>query len=252
MHVLVTGASSGIGEAVAAEYLRRGDAVTLVARRRERLDAIAARATAGRANAIPCDLADHDRVPRLVEEAEAALGPIDVLVNNAGVQILGATAETSWADGEHLLTVNVLAPLRMTLAVLPGMVARKRGCIVDVSSMAALAPTPGMFFYNASKGALAAASESLRAEVAPHGVHVVTVYPGPVKSDMESAARARFANAGKLDRLPMGTPEALATLIAEAVEQKKPRIIYPRVYALSRHLPGPTRWVVDTFTPPLR
>jgi short-subunit dehydrogenase len=248
MHVLITGASSGIGEAVAAEYLRRGDSVTLVARRRERLDAIVATAP-DRARAIPCDLADHDRVPRLVQDAEAGLGPIDVLVNNAGVQILGPTHQTDWADGEHLLTVNVLAPLRLTLAVLPGMVARRRGTIVDIASMAALAPTPGMFFYNASKGALAAASESLRAEVAPHGVHVVTVYPGPVKSDMESAARAKFVDNGNLGRLPMGTPTVLADLIADAVEHRRPRIIYPRVYTLSRIFPGPTRWVVDTFTP---
>jgi short-subunit dehydrogenase len=249
MHVLITGASSGIGEAVAAEYLRRGDSVTLVARRRERLDAIVARAPAGRASAIPCDLADHDRVPRLVQEAEAGHGPIDVLVNNAGVQILGPTHLTEWAEGENLLNVNVLAPLRLTLTVLPGMVARRRGTIVDISSMAALAPTPGMFFYNASKGALAAASESLRAEVAPYGIHVVTVYPGPVKSDMEAAARAKFADRGKIDRLPIGTPDVLAGMIGDAVEHRRPRVIYPRVYALSRIFPGPTRWVVDTFTP---
>jgi short-subunit dehydrogenase len=252
MHVLVTGASSGIGAATAEEYLRRGASVTLVARRRDRLDAIAARAPAGRARVIPCDLGDHDRVPRLVQEAEAGHGAIDVLVNNAGVQILGATHQTDWADGEHLLQVNVMAPLRTTLAVLPGMIARKRGAIVDVASMAALAPTPGMFFYNASKAALAAASESLRAEVAPHGVHVVTVYPGPVTSEMETAARARFAEQGRIDKLPTGKPEALAVLIADAVEHRRPRVIYPRVYAVSRHLPAATRWVVDTFTPPVR
>jgi short-subunit dehydrogenase len=251
MHVLVTGASSGIGEATAEEYLKRGETVTLVARRRERLEAIAAKAP-GRAHVIACDLSDHTRVPQLVADAEAAGGPIDVLVNNAGKQILGPTSETSWADGESVLAVNVLAPLRLTLAVLPGMVARKRGAIVDIASMAALAPTPGMFFYNASKGALAAASESLRAEVAPHGIHVVTVYPGPVTSEMETAARQKFAESGTIDRLPTGKPAELAAMIADAVEHKRPRIIYPRFYALSRYFPAATRWVVDTFTPPLR
>ena len=107
-------------------------------------------------------------------------------------------------------------------------------------------------FYNASKGALAAASEGLRAEAAAHGIHVVTVYPGPVSSEMESAARARFDDGGKLDRLPTGKPEALARLVVDAAEHKKPRVIYPRFYGLSRLLPGPTRWIVDTFTPPLR
>jgi short-subunit dehydrogenase len=109
-----------------------------------------------------------------------------------------------------------------------------------------------MWFYNASKGALAAASEGLRAEVAPHGVHVVTVYPGPVKSDMESAARASFDASPALSRVPTGTPEALARLVAEAVERRRPRVIYPRVYGLSRLFPNATRWLVDNFTPPLR
>ncbi|MCA9676895.1 MAG: SDR family NAD(P)-dependent oxidoreductase [Myxococcales bacterium] len=252
MHVLITGASSGIGEAIAGEYLTRGASLTVVARRRDRLEALAGRAGDGRVHVIARDLSEHDGVPEVVAEAEAALGPIDVLVNNAGVQILGPAHQAAWAPGEQLLKVNVLAPLRMTLAVLPGMVARGAGTIVDVASMAALAPTPGMFFYNASKGALAAASEGLRAEVAPHGVHVVTVYPGPVRSDMETAAREAFQRSGTLSRVPTGTADELARLIADAVTHRRPRVIYPRFYALSRHLPAATRWLVDTFTPPLK
>ena len=252
MHVLITGASSGIGAAIADEYLRRGAAVTLVARRRDRLDAIAATAAEGRAHVIACDLAGHERAPAVAEEAEGVLGPIDVLVNNAGVQILGPAHEADWEEGERLLRVNVLAPMRMTRAVLPGMIARRSGAIVDVASMAGIAPTPGMWFYNASKGALAAASEGLRAEVAPHGVHVLTVYPGPVKSDMETAARAAFETTSTLSKVPTGTPEVLARLIADAVDRRRPRVIYPRVYGLSRLFPNATRWLVDNFTPPLR
>lgn len=252
MHVLVTGASSGIGEAVVDEYLRRGASATLVARRRDRLEVIAARGDAGRTHVIGCDLADHERAPAVVAEAEAALGPIDVLVNNAGVQILGPAHESDWTAGENLIKVNVLAPMRMTRTVLPGMIARKSGAIVDVASMAAIAPTPGMWWYNASKGALAAASEGLRAEVAPHGVHVVTVYPGPVKSDMETAARNAFEMSSTLSKVPTGTPEGLAKLIAEAVDRRRPRVIYPRVYGLSRLFPNATRWLVDNFTPPLK
>jgi short-subunit dehydrogenase len=252
MHVLVTGASSGIGEAIAAAYLARGAAVSLVARRRERLEALAAPAGAGRAHVIACDLAEHGRAAAVVAEAEAALGPLDVLVNNAGVQILGAMHEAPWAEAERLLALNVMAPLRMTMAAVPGMIARRSGCIVDVASMAALAPPPGMLFYNASKGALATASEGLRAELAPHGVHVVTVYPGPVRSDMEAAARARLEATPLAARTPMGSPEGLARLVLDAVARRRPRVIYPRVYALSRHFPNAARWLVDTFTPRLR
>jgi short-subunit dehydrogenase len=221
-------------------------------RRRPGVAARAARGPAGRTHVIVADLADHARAPAIVAEAEATLGAIDVLVNNAGVQIIGPAHQADWSKGQHLLEVNVMAPLRMTVAVLPGMVARKSGCIVDVSSLAALAPTPGMFFYNASKGALAAASEGLRAEVAPHGVHVVTVYPGPVRSDMEAAAREHYERSAALDRAPTGEPDALARLIIEAVEHRKPRVIYPKLYTLSRHLPGATRWLVDALTPPLK
>jgi short-subunit dehydrogenase len=253
MHVLITGASSGIGEAIAHEYASRGASVTLVARRRDRLDAIAARAAAGQAHVIECDLSDPARAPGVVAEAERALGPLDVLVNNAGVQILGPAHESDWDAGERLLRLNVLAPMRMTRAALPGMIARKRGAIVDVASLAGIAPPPGMWFYNASKGALAAASEGLRAEVAPHGVHVVTVYPGPVKSDMESAARAAYDMSSSMARtVPTGTPDVLARLIADAVERRRPRVVYPRVYGLSRLFPNATRWLVDTFTPPIK
>jgi short-subunit dehydrogenase len=251
MHVLVTGASSGIGAAIAAEYLTRGARVSLVARRRDRLEALAARAPAT-SRVITADLSEHARCADVVNDAVSALGPVDVLVNNAGVQILGRMHETPWDDAERLMKLNVFAPLRMTMAVLPSMIERGQGTVVDIASMAALAPTPGMTFYNAAKAALGAASEGLRAEVAPHGIHVVTVYPGPVESDMEAAARASFATRAILSRVPTGTPEVLARLVAEAVERKRPRVIYPKVYGLSRLFPTVTRWAVDTFTPPLK
>jgi short-subunit dehydrogenase len=252
MHVLVTGASSGIGAAIAEAYLRQHAYVTVVARRRERLEMLAKVYGGRHCHIVVADLAEHANVAAVLAQAEAEHGPVDILVNNAGVQILGRMDQTPWARAEQLLHLNLFAPLRLTMAALPAMIERRRGTIVDIASMAALAPTPGMLFYNASKAALAAASESLRAEVAPHGVHVVTVYPGPVHSDMESAARAAFTPSPVASRVPTGTPEALAELIVRAVERKQPRIIYPKVYGLSRMFPAVTRWVVDTFTPPLR
>lgn len=249
MHVLVTGASSGIGEAIAREYLGRGASVTLVARRRDLLDEIA---RAGKAHVIARDLSAPDLAWDWVDEAERALGPIDVLVNNAGIQIVKRAVDTEWADVERLLRLDLYVPLRLTHLLLKRMIPRKSGTIVDVASMAALGPTPGMFFYNAAKGGLGAASESLRAEVKPHGIHVVTVYPGPIKSDMEAAGRAAFEDRAMTRNVPTGTPEVLARMIATAVEKKRDRVIYPRVYGLSRHFPNATRWALDMLTPPLK
>jgi short-subunit dehydrogenase len=175
-----------------------------------------------------------------------------VLVNNAGIQIVKRAAETDWADAERLLRLDLHVPLRLTRLLLPRMIQRQTGTIVDVASMAALGPTPGMFFYNAAKGGLAAASEGLRAEVKKDGVHVVTVYPGPITSEMEAAGRAAFEDHSMTRNVPTGTPEVLARLVADAVARKRARVIYPRMYGLARHFPNATRWALDALTPPLK
>ena len=251
MHVVVTGASSGIGEAIVREYLARGSRVTLVARRRDRLERIAA-AGSDRSHVVVADLADADASWSWLDDAEHALGPIDVLVNNAGVQIVKHAAETDWAEAERLLRLDLNVPLRLTTLALRRMIPRRSGTIVDIASAAALAPTPGMFFYNAAKGGLAAASEGLRAEVKKHGVHVVTVYPGPGASAMEAAGRAAYVDTAAKRLVPTGTPEVLARMVADAVARRRSRVVYPRMYGLARHLPNATRWALDAFTPAVK
>lgn len=251
MHVLVTGASSGIGEAIAREYFARGAKVTLVARRRANLERLAA-AGADRAHVEAIDLGAAQIDYGFIDRAESALGPIDVLVNNAGVQIVKHAAETEWEEAERLLRLDLHVPLRLTTLLLKRMIPRRAGTIVDIASMAALGPTPGMFFYNAAKGGLAAASEGLRAEVKRHGLHVVTVYPGPVTSELEAKGRAAYEDGATTRNVPTGTPEVLARLIADAVAKRRPRVIYPRLYGLARQFPNVTRWAIDAFTPSLR
>lgn len=252
MHVVITGASSGIGDAIAREYAGRGAKLTLVARRKDLLEKLAAD-TGRPAHIVQADLAIPSQVTSWVDEAEAVNGPIDVLINNAGVQIVRSFVDTPFEDGERLLHIDLFAPLKLSQYVARKMVARRSGTIVDISSMAAIAPTPGMAFYNAAKGGLAAASEALRAELKPHGVHVVTVYPGPVKTPMETAGRAAYVESRAASMLaPAGDAGVLARLVADAVEEKAARVIYPFMNALGRHFPALTRVILDTFTPKLR
>ncbi|MBK7585923.1 MAG: SDR family NAD(P)-dependent oxidoreductase [Myxococcales bacterium] len=250
-HVFLTGASSGIGESMARAWLAAGAAVTLLARRESPLLALASTAPE-RSHVIVADLSQDFSPGALFDEAEQALGPCDVLVNNAGVQIVEPAHETSWERGAAVLTVDLLAPLRLTQEALRRMIPRRRGTIVDIASMAALAPTPGMFFYNAAKGGLAGASEGLCVEARRHGVHVVTVYPGPVTSAMEAAGRAAFEPSTAVSLTPTGNSDSLARLVMAAVERRRARVIYPRSYALARMFPGLTRWFTDRLTPPLK
>jgi short-subunit dehydrogenase len=200
---------------------------------------------------IERDLSDLEGGVDWLDDAIDASGPVDVLVNNAGVQLIGHTANLDVEKGEATLRVNLLSPLRLTRAVLPGMIARRSGTIVDIASLAALAPTPGMTYYNASKAGLAAASEALRGELRGTGVHVVTVYPGVVATDMAEASLSRYGSNLALRMQPRGTAEELAVLVRTAISGKRARVVYPRAYAPVRWLVPIVRWVVDRFAPPL-
>ncbi len=249
MHVVITGASSGIGEALAREYAGRGAKLTLVARRKERLEAVAK--AAKESLVIAADLSDVDRATEWLPRAEEALGPVDVLVNNAGVQIIGPTDTEDVARGEELLRLNVFTPMRLTRAVLPGMLARRSGTIIDVASVAALGPMPGMYYYNAAKGGLANASEGLRGELRGTGVHVLTVYPGPVDTDMAQAGYTKYEATFTTRFAPLGRADVLARMVRKAAERRKARVIYPRIYSLALTFPRIARWFVPRVSPPL-
>jgi short-subunit dehydrogenase len=253
IHVIVTGASSGIGEAVAREYLKRGALLTLVARRRAKLEELAS-GNEHRCHVVEADLSDTAHACDWVDGAVAALGPVDVLVNNAGAQIVGPAAATPWEDAERLLRLNELSPLRLAMCVLPAMLKRRHGTIVDISSVAALAPPPGMLFYNASKAALAAASETLREELRGTGVHVMTVYPGSVRTALSAATRAAYQDTPRARVVfgPLGEADVLARMIADGVADVRPRIIYPRGYELVRRFRNVASFLAQRLAPPLK
>ena len=249
MHVAITGASSGIGEALAREYARAGAKLTLVARRKEILDKLAAE-TGAQCHTVGADLSDSKRAADWVESAEKALGPIDVLINNAGHDN-GAPALTADLDEAiGMLHLNLLAPLTLIRHVGPKMVARRSGMIINVASVAALTPVPQKGWYAASKAGFAMFSETLRYEIASTGVHVLTVYPGPVKTPMSDRTyEAIGGRKGVVGALPVGSAEGLARIVRRAAEERKARILYPSFYAGPWFVPRLSGWLVGTFGP---
>jgi short-subunit dehydrogenase len=247
MHVVITGASSGIGAALAREFHAAGAAVTLVARGAERLAALASELGAG------CRTVTQDvTAPGDWLRQTHAWAPIDVFINNAGIQNAGPFATSRLEEGVRVVGVDLLAPLSLTREVLPQMLRRGTGTLVNVSSVAALAPPPGMAWYAAAKAGLAAFSEALSAELADSGVHVLTVYPGPIDNGTAQLAYALYGEDSVATRLPVGQPAALAREIRRAVTRRRPRLIYPRFYALAWWFAAAARWLVARGAPRLR
>lgn len=251
MHVAITGASSGIGAALAREFGTPENVVTLVARRRALLEELAGALRTG-THVVVADLSDTQRCGDWIAGAEAALGPIDVLINNAGSTVVRRFVDVDPDEAEQMLRLDFINPLRLTRAVLPGMIARRAGTIVDVCSVAAFAALLGTTYYAGAKAGLAAASEVLRGELRGTGVHVVTVYPGPIRTAMSTQAFDSFENHWTKKLASEASPEKLAAKIRRAVERRRPRVVFPAGYTVARHVPNATRWLLDRFTPPIR
>jgi short-subunit dehydrogenase len=177
---IVTGASRGIGPYIAKTLAREGAQLALAARDAAKLEEtrVACEALGVRAIAVACDVDSTDDLRGLVETTERALGPIDILVNNAGIEIPGMLMELTDAEADAILETNLRAPIRLTRLVLPGMLARKRGAIVHVSSMAGKSGAPYNVMYSATKFALQGLNESMQFELEGTGVHMGTVCPG--------------------------------------------------------------------------
>lgn len=248
MHVLVTGASSGLGAAMATHFARQGHALSLVARREPLLQQLAEQLE-GPVSVQAADLCEAGAARRVVQAAIGALGPVDVLINNAGVQYVEPGARVSAERSDRLLAVNLNAPLRLMSEVLPTMVERGSGVVVNVTSVAGVTHPPWMAHYAASKAGLAAASETLSVELAGTGVRVITVYPGPVRTEMEAAARDALQPGLGASILPTGTPQGLAEAVGRAVSGRRARVFYPGAYRLARWLRRPSQWATNRFSP---
>jgi NAD(P)-dependent dehydrogenase (short-subunit alcohol dehydrogenase family) len=236
--ILITGASSGIGEAGAEKLARAGAKVVVVARRQELLDAVAARITAagGDARAIACDLSDLDAIDELVATLERDLGGIDILINNAGRSIRRPLAESldRWHDVERTMALNYFSPLRLIRGLAPGMRERGDGHIINVSTWGVLNESSPLFaVYNASKAALTAVSRVIETEWSRDGVHSTTLFYPLVKTPMIAPTRA-------YDGLPGLTADEAADWMVTAARTRPVRIA-PRM-AVTAH-------AVNSFAP---
>jgi short-subunit dehydrogenase len=211
--IVVTGASSGIGAAFAERCAGEGARLVLTGRSAEGLAAAAARvrrAGGGEPLLLTADLIEPDAPARLFAEVAAAGLELDVLVNNAGLGFHGAAADLPVERQLETVDVNVRAATELALRALPGMIARRRGGIVNVASVAAFVPGPHMAVYYASKAYLLSFSEAVAAEVAGTGVVVTAVCPGPTHSDF--GRRAGFSNPGLVDRYGAQSAEQVADM----------------------------------------
>ena len=254
MNALVTGASAGIGRALARELALGGAKVAVAARRTAPLEQLAEeieRAGGTRPVILRADLSQPGEAARLAERALEALGEIDLLVNNAGSNLRGrqdAVADSPAARA--MLELNYWSPLALTAQLAPQMVARGRGAIVNVASISALTPMPENGHYSSSKAALSLATETLRMELHGTGVHVLSVLPGPVQTDMLEQVKAELPAGRKmLERTPRGTPEALAKKIVRAVEKRQPRVVYPAALGFIRRFPNFSLWAAHKLAP---
>ena len=181
----MTGCSTGIGRAIARAALEKGHRVAVTARDAARVADLAAEFP-GRALAVTLDVTRHEQVEASVRDTEAALGPIDVLVNNAGYGYVAALEEGEDAEVRKMFDTNYFGVVDMIKAVLPGMRRRRSGYIVNISSMTGLVSNPGALYYSSSKFAMESVSEGLRKELAPFGIRVSVVEPGAFRTDWGS------------------------------------------------------------------
>jgi NADP-dependent 3-hydroxy acid dehydrogenase YdfG len=238
---LVTGASSGIGEATAEALAAQGASVIIGARRTDRLAALEERLTARgtKVLSVELDVTNQEACQAAVQAAVDQFGSLDILVNNAGIMLLGSIVGADTTDWTRMINTNVLGLMFMTDAALPHLLASK-GSIVQISSVAGRTARVGSGVYNASKWAVGAFSESLRQEVTAKGVRVVVIEPGIVDTELRNHITDAAAKAAVEERASQ-TRQLQATDIANAVVYA---VTQPDYVAINEILVRPTDQVL--------
>jgi NAD(P)-dependent dehydrogenase (short-subunit alcohol dehydrogenase family) len=242
--VLITGAGSGLGRALALRHARHGDAGACVDLDRARADAVCSDLAGTGHLACAADVGRDDSMEALADDVRAVWGGVDVLYNNAGIASGGPMIETTMAEWRQILEVDLLGVVRGCRLFLPAMLAAKRGRIVNTASFAGLAGAPGIMTYGVAKAGVVALSEQLRAEVHAHGVQVSVVCPSFFRTNlMESALGSDRvkAMAGRLMDVSPDTCDSVADTVFEQAERGR-FLILP-----TRH--EPMRWRFKRWFP---
>ena len=221
---LVTGASSGIGAATALALAHEGAAVALIARRRERLEALAQSiaAAGGRAEVVALDMAEAGSAEEAVKRTLEAFGGLDIVVNNAGLMLLGPVAGADLSDWERMLNLNVLSLMTLTRAALEHMKPRRSGHIVNISSVSGRGSGPTSAGYSATKWAVGGFSEGLRQEVRLENIRVTVIEPGVVATELTDHITHLETKTNYEGRIATMTPleaEDVAAAVIYAVTQ---------------------------------
>lgn len=233
--IVITGASSGIGLATAKLFSRRGHALLLLARRVDRMTALNLPNTLCRA----VDVTDRSALAAAIAEAEQQFGPVDAMINNAGVMLLGQIEGQDPGEWDRMLDVNVKGLLNGVHAVTEGMIARKAGTIINISSIAGRKTFPSHTVYVGTKFAVHGLSENLREELSPHNVRVVVIAPGAVETELLSHTTSDEIKTGyEAWKKEMGgkvlSPEDVAQAIEYAYAQPQYVCIREIVLAATR------------------
>jgi short-subunit dehydrogenase len=203
---LVTGASAGLGVEFARQLSKRGHALVLAARRKERLEELAAEL--GNARAVAIDLSESNAAARLMTDLEANGEQVELLVNNAGFGLIGGFARLDAVRLRQMIDLNVGTLTDLCRAVAPGMIARKSGGIINVASTAAFQPGPKMAVYFATKAYVLSLTEALHEELKRHEVHVTCLCPGPTRTEFGDVAG--FGGNAMFDKVAMESPAVVA------------------------------------------
>ncbi|KRM96596.1 Short chain dehydrogenase [Liquorilactobacillus aquaticus DSM 21051] len=244
---LVTGASSGLGEQIAYQLAKRGAIVVVCARRVDRLEVVSQRCQelSGRLSmALKLDIAQPNQIEQVVKRVESELGPIDVLVNDAGFGLMENALDFDMDVAEKMFRVNVLGLMYMTKYTALKMAGRKRGAIVNVASVAGKIATPKSAVYSATKAAVLGYSNALRLELRALGISVLTVNPGPIKTDFFNIADKSghyLENVG----LFVLDPEETAEKVVKTIGTSRRELNLPYVFQVMHHFYQLCPWMGD-------